>query len=169
MSLCFKNHMVVSGFYLLSWRNSDQEATTYQHHTEWKMGDSVENAAPIPLFSPPSLPRTPCLGIDLNLSELWVCLKLVNSWPPNMSSLSYSKFIVGSFISLLFQTLLLKKSAKMLNIEAKMAIRSVEDMKRWQPRGIDHADLFLISVNHAWLLNELSIKKTTAKNASSQS
>lgn len=40
-----------------------------------------------------------------------------------------------------------------------MASQSTEDMKRWQPGGLEHADLFLISINPAWLLNEFPRKK----------
>lgn len=36
-----------------------------------------------------------------------------------------------------------------------MATQSAEDMKRWQSMGLEHAGLFLISINPAWLLNEL--------------
>lgn len=50
-----------------------------------------------------------------------------------------------------------------------MATRSAEDMRRWQPRGLEHAGLFLISINPAWLLNELSSKKGYRKKASPQS
>lgn len=35
----------------------------------------------------------------------------------------------------------------------KMAPRSAEEMRRWQPRGLEHAGLFLISINPAWLLS----------------
>lgn len=44
-----------------------------------------------------------------------------------------------------------------------MATRSAEDIRRWQPRGLESTGLFLISINPAWLLNELSSKRATAK------
>lgn len=44
-----------------------------------------------------------------------------------------------------------------------MATRNTEDMRRWQPRGLEHTGLFLISINPAWLLNEISRKNATEK------
>lgn len=55
-----------------------------------------------------------------------------------------------------------KKCTKIQSIKIprpKMATWNSEDMRRWQLRGLERADLFLISINPAWLLNVLSRKK----------
>lgn len=44
-----------------------------------------------------------------------------------------------------------------------MATQSAKDIRRWQPRRLERTGLFLISINPAWLLNELSSKRATAK------
>lgn len=52
-----------------------------------------------------------------------------------------------------------------------MATQSAEDIRRWQSRRLEHTGLFLISINLAWLLDELSsnrLHRVTEKKASPQ-
>lgn len=93
----------------------------------------------------------------------------------SLSSYMYNQggFICSNWVCFLIERLLTRLSMsyarffqQILNIKLwrpKMATWSSENMRRWQPRGLEHAGFFLISINPAWLLNELSRKNASLK------